>query len=226
MARLLSVSPETIIGHCHRFWSWADSHLVSGYARGVTEMNVDGVAHLCGFASALEKVGWLRLQDDGIRIPKFERHLSQGAKNRALTKERVAKKRNAESVTKSLPEKKREEKMMRAPLPPAGGAGARASAPQAADRDALDAAWLQAIEALPKYLPHVTNPACYCARVRREHPGKLPQELPGFEWVGKPLTRRTCPGCNRDWDGISKRTGATECLECEQRRENECDQPK
>jgi hypothetical protein len=44
-------------------------------------------------------------------MPKFDRHTSQSAKTRASTAKRVAKSRNAETVTESLLEKRREEKI-------------------------------------------------------------------------------------------------------------------
>jgi hypothetical protein len=59
----------------------------------------------------MHKVGWLEVQEvDGrpvLIFPKWERHMSQSAKRRALTAKRVC---NARSVTEALPEKRREEK--------------------------------------------------------------------------------------------------------------------
>ncbi|MHC4181119.1 MAG: hypothetical protein ACYSWU_26780, partial [Planctomycetota bacterium] len=71
-----------------------------------------------GFAEAMREVGWLETDNGGISIPKFDRHISESAKQRALTAKRAAKcragKRNAGDVTSALPrEEKRRDKRKR-----------------------------------------------------------------------------------------------------------------
>jgi hypothetical protein len=56
---------------------------------------------------ALASVGWIMFSDRGAQFPNWERHLAQGAKERALTAVRVARSRNGPSVTKTLPDKRR-----------------------------------------------------------------------------------------------------------------------
>jgi hypothetical protein len=43
-----------------------------------------------GFAASLEKVGWLTIDENGISVPKFDRHNGESAKKRALKTERQA----------------------------------------------------------------------------------------------------------------------------------------
>ena len=121
------VDEDHAVGKLKRFWSWADQHLVDGNAPGVTEKWIDRYVGVTGFASALESVGWLTVNSDGIAIPGFEVHMSQSAKRRAVTAKRVAKSRgkngpkcNAPGVTKSVPrvEKEKSKSKGKPPKPP------------------------------------------------------------------------------------------------------------
>lgn len=124
----LSLDPDVVIGKLYRFWAWADTHSANGRYAHVTQVWLDSYLRAEHFASALESVGWLSIDESGISIPRFQRHMSQGAKKRALTNQRVALHRkkpcNARGVTKALPEKRREEKSNNStnvelsPLPP------------------------------------------------------------------------------------------------------------
>lgn len=116
IASILNVHPDEAFGKCFRFWRWADSHLVDGNAAGVTESSIDALVGLSGFSRALLNVGWLQTRSGSFVVPRFDRHMSQSAKQRALTANRVAsyKKRSAnDSVTvNALPreEKRRDKK--------------------------------------------------------------------------------------------------------------------
>jgi hypothetical protein len=133
IADALGIDPEIVFAKCFRLWAWADSHTTDGNQNGnalVTLMYVDRNAGVTGFAAAMVAVGWLELVPesgkDRVRFPKFDRHMGQSAKARALTSERVASHRlrkcNADDVTKTLPEKRREEKKnTNTPLPPFEG---------------------------------------------------------------------------------------------------------
>lgn len=111
MAAALSLDCDTIVGKLHRIWSWATDHLADGNARGVTKSFIDAHVEVLGFAGAMESAGWLHATNDGLRFPRWDRHLSKGSKNRALMKRRVelsrARNGNARTVTKALPEKRR-----------------------------------------------------------------------------------------------------------------------
>ena len=126
-----------VVGRLHRLWSWASWHTEDGDIRGVTLSWVNRHVQSDGFAEAMEKVGWLITTKNGIRFPKFEEWNSQSAKKRRLTAKRVALHRenisNASGVTKTLPEKRREESVREQNIkdPPPRPPGKR-SAPAAA----------------------------------------------------------------------------------------------
>lgn len=114
---ILGIHPTHAFGLCVKFWIWCDDQLHDGNARGVTGVTLDYIIGHIGFTNALVKVGWLRDRSGSLEVPHFDRHLSDSAKNRALTKERVKLSRdksNENIVTnvtqKALPEKRREEK--------------------------------------------------------------------------------------------------------------------
>jgi hypothetical protein len=112
MAELLNIDQDAVLGKCARLWIWADSQSVDGNALSVTDSFLDRLTYCPGFAKALRQVGWLSGREGLLMIPNFGRHNGQTAKNRALTNDRVKKNRtecNAATVTKSLPEKRREE---------------------------------------------------------------------------------------------------------------------
>jgi hypothetical protein len=116
LSQKLQVGEYAIVGALHKLWSWANKHTSDGNAAGVTELWIDRYIGIARFAQNLVDVGWLALTDAGVQIPNFDRHNSKSAKARAVTAKRVEKIRekcNGASVTKSLPEKRREEKSIR-----------------------------------------------------------------------------------------------------------------
>jgi len=114
IASELGISEIHVVGMLWKVWSWADSHSLDGNAIRVTCVTLDRFAGVSGFAAALRNVGWLEGRDGSLSFPRFAEHNGQTAKTRAETAERVAKHRNAKSVTdvtpKPLPDKSREEK--------------------------------------------------------------------------------------------------------------------
>jgi hypothetical protein len=110
IAGMLNIDSDAVVGKLIRVWQWFDKHTTDGNAYGVTYSLLDRITNVTGFAEAMVFVGWLEQKDKVLHMPKFDRHTSQSAKTRASTAKRVAKSRNAESVTKTLPEKRREEK--------------------------------------------------------------------------------------------------------------------
>lgn len=116
IASMLNIDPDAVVGKLVRIWQWFDKHTVDGNAYGVTVALVDRLANVIGFGEAMMFVGWLEQHDKTLHMPKFDRHTSQSAKTRALGGKRQKKLRtkgdaesNGKSVTKSLPEKRREE---------------------------------------------------------------------------------------------------------------------
>jgi len=105
----LGTDEDAVLGKLFRLWSWADRHTIDGEAPGVGLAWVDRLTRCDGFGAALVRAGWLEELEGGLLFPKFHRHCSDTAKQRALTKNRVDRHRNAASVTRALPEKRREE---------------------------------------------------------------------------------------------------------------------
>lgn len=116
MACLLSMDRFAIVGRLHRVWSWWNKHSVDGHAPGVTETFLDELAGCDGFSAALREVDWLQARSGSLAVPHFDRHNGQSAKTRAQANERKKVSRtkrdgcHASSVTKTRPEKRREEK--------------------------------------------------------------------------------------------------------------------
>ncbi len=102
MAERLQTRPEHVVGYCHKFWSWVSRNCNDGIVTGVTLTSLGSVLGMPNFPEMLCEVGWLQYTEkEGLKrivIPKFDRHLSQGAKTRGLAAERV---RNAR-VAKTL----------------------------------------------------------------------------------------------------------------------------
>ena len=107
ISEMLSIDVDHAFGLCVRFWCWCDDHLTDGNAHSVTKVTLDTLLNRSGFSEALIEVGWLQSRNGSIVVPNFDRHLSQTAKNRSLTSQRVAshkkRKGNAASVSTALP---------------------------------------------------------------------------------------------------------------------------
>jgi hypothetical protein len=122
IATQLSIDPDAVVGKLLRIWTWFDDHSEKGNAPSVTKALLDRRVGVTGFVTSMIEAGWMDESDGVLRLPNFERHNGQTAKNRALTAKRVSehKKSNAEGnakgnapiVTRALPkeEKNREEK--------------------------------------------------------------------------------------------------------------------
>jgi hypothetical protein len=136
MADTLNVSDNEVVGLLLKFWSWATNQLTDGVMTGITESWLDRYVGKKGFTKSLEKVKWLEKNGDVLVIPKWEHHLSKGAKNRSLGAKRQETFKkvtqgalptgNAGTVTRE--EKRREEEKReevkpqnQTPLPPTGG---------------------------------------------------------------------------------------------------------
>ena len=119
IATRMGIDPDAVVGKLCRIWAWFDTHTVNGNASCVTFSFVDRYVGVTGFAEQVALVGWLVQDGHDLTLPNFSYHNGETAKTRALGKNRAEKARsnatsnvksNASSVTKSLPEKRREEK--------------------------------------------------------------------------------------------------------------------
>jgi hypothetical protein len=122
IASRMNLDPDAVVGKLVRIWSWFDTHTVDGNALSVTYALLDRLAGVTGFAEQMAFVGWLNQDGHVLSLPNFDYHNGETAKKRALGKNRQEKHRsndesnansNASSVTKALPEKRREEKSIK-----------------------------------------------------------------------------------------------------------------
>jgi hypothetical protein len=85
----LKVKVALVIGACHIVWSMADEHSTDGFLPGVTPARIDRETGLKGFAVELARVGWLEVEQDGVRLARYEEHNGETGKGRAETQKRV-----------------------------------------------------------------------------------------------------------------------------------------
>lgn len=120
IATAIGCSPQEAAGRCMEVWEWADQNTTTGVIPQV-DLRALGAAVGCGesFLFSMENVGWLRVENGGVRFPNFKRHNSKSAKTRALAMMRKRRARSrapsrschALSVTRG--EERREEKKKR-----------------------------------------------------------------------------------------------------------------
>lgn len=84
---------DLIVGKLIRVWTWAQKHTENGRIDGATAHHVDTIARMTGFAEAMENAHWLTLGSDFVEFPRFDRHMSDGAKSRAMANLRQSRKR-------------------------------------------------------------------------------------------------------------------------------------
>ncbi len=80
--------PRQVVGCLVAVWCWADPLTADGWVPHATAKLVDEIAGRKDFAEALVSVGWLSIESEGIRFPRWDRHNSQSAKARAGEVER------------------------------------------------------------------------------------------------------------------------------------------
>lgn len=93
MADILDEDHRVVACACMLFWAWIDDETTDGTMR---YKSVTGASRACdfaagikGFAAAMIEVGWLVISEDGLlEIPRFDRHNSKTAKERALNHSR------------------------------------------------------------------------------------------------------------------------------------------
>lgn len=83
----------SVVGRLHTLWVWADEQSEDGFLQHVKPAIVDDKVRRRGFSLAMTSVGWLVIEEGGIRFPKFGRHNGESAKIRALASERQRDKR-------------------------------------------------------------------------------------------------------------------------------------
>lgn len=86
----LGQSIDTTVGQLVRFWCWSQAHTADGFLQGLTLENCALAAQVSiEFLAELENVGWLKVTDNGVTIPNFDRWFSGAAKRRIAANERI-----------------------------------------------------------------------------------------------------------------------------------------
>jgi hypothetical protein len=101
----LGLDEDAVLGKCFRLWSWADRHTTDGHASGIGLAWVDRLTRCQGFGAALVRAGWLDESDGGLCFPRFDRHCSDTAKQRALDSRLKAEKRDVRQRSGQQPDK-------------------------------------------------------------------------------------------------------------------------
>lgn len=128
VARLVDItntSEATVIGGLYWLWASADQHSTDGRMAGLTMRQVNRKSGIKGFAEALESIGWLRDDPDGVIVSKFHEHNGESAKERAEGQKRKA---NWRSKKGQPSEEKRDTS------PPTGGTSVPESSGQVRDK--------------------------------------------------------------------------------------------
>lgn len=100
---ILKVSRNEAVGLVMRFWAWAQQMTESGVIANADAGVVDAAVDHDGFAAAMIAVGWLEIEGTTATVPKWDDHLSGGAKERGMAAKRMAEKRARDaSVTPKL----------------------------------------------------------------------------------------------------------------------------
>lgn len=82
------VDSVRIVGALVRLWCLADTHSTDGRIPGYSPAFLDATVGIDGFTRAVEAVGWLKADANGLRIPRFRDHNGASAKRRALEADR------------------------------------------------------------------------------------------------------------------------------------------
>jgi hypothetical protein len=99
-ATALNRSPHEVAYRWLMVWAWARKHTSNGFVPDTDATVIDAAAGLPGFASHAGR--WLKFTRKGVEFPNWDRHNSNGARERADSQERqnLSRKRHG-SVTES-----------------------------------------------------------------------------------------------------------------------------
>lgn len=110
-----------VVGALHAVWSLADEHSADGRLDGYTLETLDDLIGWSGFSAALLGVDWLKIDKQGIEVPRFDEHNGASAKRRAMESERKRRGRiesGQTSASKADKKRTREEKRIYNPIVP------------------------------------------------------------------------------------------------------------
>lgn len=104
LGELLQCDRFQVVGWLYAVWAWADTHADRhGSVTLVTRDCLDSITGRTGFGSAMESVGWLESVtsgNGGIVFPRFDRHMGEGAKERAAAAKRQRNKRDRDAAAR------------------------------------------------------------------------------------------------------------------------------
>lgn len=109
ISSLLKIKQTETVGLLVLFWTLAEGLTEDGTIPYYGRAEVDCAVNKRGFCQALESVGWIVVTDEGVSIPRFDRHNGRSAKRRAETSRRVNahRLRNVTDVTREALQAKR-----------------------------------------------------------------------------------------------------------------------
>lgn len=114
MSSALRADRLRTVGGLFAVWCLFDTHSTDGQLSGYTPEALDELVGFPGISTAMESVGWLSHDDEGVFLPGFEQHNGQSAKRRAqeTDRKREDRKTSASGADKkrTREEKSREEK--------------------------------------------------------------------------------------------------------------------
>lgn len=97
-----------VVGRLTWFWALAAQQSADGYLPNITSVWLDCRLKSEGFAEAMQRAGWLVIEDGGIRIPSFDVWLNNAAKKRLS--EARKKQRQRDKCPENVPEGKDKER--------------------------------------------------------------------------------------------------------------------
>lgn len=113
MSSALRADRLRTVGGLFAVWCLFDTHSADGQLSGYTPEALDELVGFPGIASAMEAVGWLSHDEEGVFLPRFEEHNGQSAKRRAQETERKREERKTSAPDadkkRTREEKRREE---------------------------------------------------------------------------------------------------------------------
>lgn len=100
IALRLKMPPRHVLGSLVAIWSWADALTADGFVSHASPSLIDELAGKKGFATAMQAVDWITLNDNGITFPRWDRHNGSSAKARSGEAERKQLQRSAQNATR------------------------------------------------------------------------------------------------------------------------------
>lgn len=114
MSSALRADRLRTVGGLFAVWCLFDTHSADGQLSGYTPEALDELVGFPGISSAMESVGWLSHDEEGVFLPRFEEHNGQSAKRRAQETDRKREERKTSACDadkkRTREEKRREEK--------------------------------------------------------------------------------------------------------------------